>query len=693
MGQSQESFKKRVSRAAREPSVEAKLRMAIQMPAALRKFRIAELGNFEELRQKLNEIKESVLSDHDGFIARLRKEIESLGGKLHLAADAEQARRIICGIAHDAGVRIAVKSKSMTSEEVELTPALQDKGIEVWETDLGEFIIQLANERPSHIVAPAIHKTRKEIAELFAEKLGMELNDNPQELTRKACEVLREKFLSADLGITGANAVVAENGSVILVENEGNIRMTTTLPRIHVALAGIEKIIPTMTDLALFLKILPRSATGQKMSGYVSMIRGPGKEDERDGADEFHLVLLDNGRSRMREDPVLREALKCIRCGACLNVCPVYQHIGGHAYGSVYTGPIGAMITQALAGPGDSWLLPFASSLCGECTEVCSAKIPINKILVELRRRSAEGADARSSLAERATFRAWSELWKRPAGYRISTRAAAAMGRLVTRDNMIQNLPPPGNAWTGERDLPAPASRSFHERWRNRTPTSPTGPERPTGGDKTTKVAQTKAGQPGKPGTDERFEKGEKPRLGDPEKLADEIKFMQGIVSRARGVGEAREQIKEILSAFTGQSMVRWTHPDLELLGLDELATQAGIAVANGEDLISAAAKAAVGVTAGDYGLAEPGTLALLTAPGRERCISLLPPAHIAIIRTERVLEDIDDLILALAEEGQSDFRGLTFISGPSLTGDIEMVPVIGVHGPNRFFLLLWSEE
>lgn len=696
MEQSQGNFRERVRRAASEPSVEAKFRMGAQMFGAIRKFRIAELGNFEELRQKFSEIKEAVLSDHDGFIARLRNEVESLGGRVHLAEDAEEARRIICGIARDAGVKIVVKAKSMTSEEVELNPALQAKGIEVWETDLGEFIIQLANERPSHIVGPALHKTKEEIAQLFAEKLSMELTDNPQELTRKAREFLREKFLSADMGITGANALVAENGALVLVENEGNIRLTTTLPRIHVALVGIEKIIPTMTDLTVLLKLLPRSATGQKMSGYVSVLRGPGREDERDGAGEFHLVLLDNGRSRMREDPVLREALRCIRCGACLNACPVYQHIGGHAYGSVYSGPIGAMITQTLSSSDDSWLLPFASSLCGECTEVCPAKIPIHKILLDLRRRSVEGKEAHSSIWERGAFRAWSEFWKRPIGYLFSTRAAAVLGRLVARDSMIRNLPSPGAAWTKERDFPAPAARFFHKRWRSRTPASPAGPGRPTGGEKATREAQPQAGQTDRPGTGEEPGKGREPRPGDPEKLANEIKFMQAVAFIARGTAEARGQLKEILSAFSGRTMVSWDHPDLRLLGLDELAAQAGITKVlpgpGGGDLIRAAADAAVGVTASDYALAESGTLVLLSAPGRERCISLLPPEHVAVIRTGRVLADIDDLIPALAREGSADFRGLTLISGPSLTGDIEMVPVLGVHGPGRLFVLIWSE-
>jgi L-lactate dehydrogenase complex protein LldF len=703
MEQLPKSFRERVRRAAKEPSVEARLRMGVQMFGVLRKFRIDELGNFEELRQNYNEIKEAVFSDHEGFIVRLREQVESRGGRVHLAGDAEEACRIICGLARDAGVKIVVKAKSMTSEEVGLSPALEANGIEVWETDLGEFIIQLAKEPPYHIVGPALHKTKGEIAQLFADNLGMEFNDNPQELTRQAREYLREKFLTADMGITGANALVAENGALILIENEGNIRLTTTLPRIHVALAGIDKIIPTMSDLAVLLKLLPRSATGQKMSGYVSMLRGPGKEDGRDGAKEFHLVLLDNGRSRMRADPLLREALKCVRCGACLFACPIYQHIGGHAYGSVYSGPIGAMITRALTGvregsserSDDLWLLPFACSLCGQCTEVCPAKIPIHRVLLDLRQRVAEGADARTSRVERAAFRVWSELWKRPAGYRLSAKTAATVGRIVAQDDMIRKLPPPGNAWTEERDFPSPAPKPFRERWRSRTPTTAEGGESSVGKERTVSIAPADTGQPGRP--DNQAEKGRGPRPGDPEKFANELQFSQGIVSIVRGAAEVRDKLKEILSDFTGQVMVRWDHPDLKLLGLDELAAQGGITVASpeqdGDELGEKAAVAAVGITAGDYCLAESGTIVLLSGPGRERCISLLPPAHIAVVRSERVLADIDDLAPALAQGGVSDFQGITLISGPSMTGDIEMTPILGVHGPNRLFVILWSEE
>ena len=694
-------FKARAATAAKDPSVAARFKMVADRHGALRRFRMAELGNFEEHRDRLSAIKDAVLDNHEALIARLKEQVEALGGKVHRAADAAAARRIITGIAREANVKIVVKGKSMTSEEVALTPALEEIGVEVFETDLGEYIIQLAKERPSHIVIPAIHKTKAEIAALFAEKLGMELTDDPTKLTMKAREVLREKFLAADLGITGANALVAENGTVVLVENEGNIRLSTTQPRIHVALAGIEKIVPAMIDLAALLKLLPRSATGQKLSGYVSMIRGPARPDERDGPREFHLVLLDNGRSRMRQDPVLRQALKCVRCGVCANICPVYQSIGGHAYGSVYPGPIGAMITQALATGDEGWLLPFASSLCGACDEVCPAKIPIHQILIELRRRAVEGAKPevsaagvgepwQKSVAENAGFRVWSEFWSRPAGYKLFAGAAAMFGKIFPGKPMLTKLPPPGSAWTQDRDFPAPAAEPFRKRWPGIK--SVARQAQPNINIPNEKLQPAPALQPesGKPAA-------MTPRPGDPAKLIADINMMQGKAVVAQGLAEAKAQLAEFLAPFAGGRLVKWDHPDLDLLGLDQIAEAAGIKIAPLDNLAkeefkATVSQAALGVTAADFGIADSGTIALLTAPGHERSLSVLPPAHIAVLRAGKVLQSIDDLMIALQSEGPEIFRGLTLISGPSMTGDIEMLPVFGVHGPGKLFVIVWSE-
>jgi L-lactate dehydrogenase complex protein LldF len=691
-------FKDRAAAAAQDPEVIAKFRMVAERQAALRKFRLAALGTYEQLRDRLNAAKEEVLRDHETFIAALTEKVQAQGGHVHRAADAAEARRIICAIAAAAGARVAVKGKSMTSEEINLSPALEQQGLEVFETDLGEFIIQLAHEKPSHIVTPAIHKNRRDIGRLFADKLGLEYTEDPNALTMKARAVLREQFLRADLGITGANALIAENGTVVLLENEGNIRLSTTLPRVHVALAGIDKILPRLSDLGPFLKLLPLSATGQKLSGYVSFIRGPARPDERDGAREFHLVLLDNGRSKVRRDPILREALKCIRCGACLNNCPVYQHIGGHAYGSVYPGPIGAMITRALASGDEGFLLPFASSLCGACAEVCPARIPIPEILIALRERAVAGVRPGAAgswpagpsfapVAERIAFRVWGELWSRPSTYRATTDLAALAGHLWPRAT-ISSLPPPGEAWTRERDFPAPAPLPFHSRWRMLKPLLDS---------LSLKARATSGASSDAPATSEvRAASAAAP--GDLDQFIAEASQMKVEVHRARDAAEVRNLVAQVLGAYHGQSLVRWDHPLLDALELDPVIAAAGLTVtelpptASPDNTLKApAAAAAVGLTGADFALADTGSIVLLTGPGHERSLSLLPPVHLAILRAGSILNSIDDLLLRLGRIPDPDFRGLTIISAPSLTGDIEMVPVFGVHGPGKLIVIVVS--
>jgi len=357
---------------------------------------------------------------------------------------------------------MAVKSKSMATEEIHLNDALQAAGVTPVETDLGEYIIQLAHERPSHIIAPAIHKTKGQVAELFARELGRETEPDPEVLTRIARAELRQKFLDADLGISGANFAVAETGTVVLVTNEGNGRMVTSLPRVHVAVMGVEKVIPSMTDLAVFLAILAKSATGQKLSVYTSLVNGPRRGGEPEGPEELHLVLLDNGRVRQIAGP-LREALNCLRCGACLNVCPVYRQIGGHAYGYTYPGPIGILLTAMLNGPAAVKDLAHASSLCGACMDACPVRIDIPKMLIELRREVDQQGIA--PWPERAVFGAFAWLLQRPRLYRLSARLGRLLQRPFVRGGRIRWLPGLFGEWTRTRDLPAVARRTFHERW------------------------------------------------------------------------------------------------------------------------------------------------------------------------------------------------------------------------------------
>ena len=427
------------------------------------------LPEYQELRDHANRLKQHTLDHLDHYLETVEKRIQSRGGHVVWCADAEAAANAVVAIAKKHEAKLAVKSKSMVSEEIHLNEALEENDIEPVETDLGEYIQQLARERPYHIVAPAMHKTRYDVADLFVEKLGVERKEEPEELTQIARRVLREKFLRADMGISGANFVVAESGAVVLVENEGNIRMTTSAPRVHVAVAGIEKLIPRAADLAVFLKLLGRSGSGQPITSYTSFLAGPRREGEVNGPDEFYLVLVDNGRTRVLADDEKRQTLYCIRCGACANVCPVYRRIGGHAYPGTYSGPIGAILTPQFAGLGHEPALPFASSLCGACGEVCPVKIDIPRMLLALR-RDVKKSEARENprLPEKLAFQGWSWVMRRPWLFERAGFFAKAFLPSPGGDEWIRTGPAPLAPWTDTRDFPPPADRSFRQLWRSR---------------------------------------------------------------------------------------------------------------------------------------------------------------------------------------------------------------------------------
>ena len=428
---------------------------------------VAELPDWEELRAAGQAIKRHTLAHLDHYLEQLERQVTAHGGTVHWARDATEANRIVTGLVRDTGATDVVKVKSIVTDEIGLNEALAGAGITARETDLAELIVQLGHDRPSHILVPAIHRNRAEIREIFLREMGdvdPGLTDTPAALTEAARRHLRRRFLSARVGISGANFAVAETGTLCVVESEGNGRMCLTLPDTLITVMGIEKVIPAWRDLEVFLQLLPRSSTGERMNPYTSMWTGvtPG-----DGPQRFHLVLLDNGRTAALADPAGRQALHCIRCSACLNVCPVYERTGGHAYGSVYPGPIGAVLSPQLTGVEDNASLPYASSLCGACYDACPVRIDIPALLVHLRARHVEEAarDRPVPGAEAVAMAAASWVMASPARYAAAQRAGRS-GRVLRRGGRIRWLPPPLSAWTAARDAPAPPAQTFREWWR-----------------------------------------------------------------------------------------------------------------------------------------------------------------------------------------------------------------------------------
>ena len=428
---------------------------------------VAAFPEFEDMRAAARGIKEHTLQHLDFYLERFEARVRESGGHVHWASTSEEACRIVVEICREAGARRVTKGKSMVAEEIGLNEALDAGGFERIETDLGEYIVQLADEPPSHIIAPAIHMTKDQISDLFHTahaRYGLtERQTEPRALINEARTVLRDKFLSADVGITGANFLVAETGSTVIVTNEGNGDLTNTLPKVHVVTAGIEKVLPTLDDVATVLRVLARSATGQEMSVYTTFTTGPRRADDPDGPEAFHVVLVDNGRSQMLGNE-FHPMLRCIRCGACMNHCPVYLSVGGHTYGSVYVGPMGSVLTPLMVGLEEAGHLPNACTMNGRCQEVCPMKIPLPDMLRAHRRRQFEQRLA--SPPVRAGLGAWAYLAKRPRLYATATGIAARMlAWLGARRGRLRYLPLAGG-WTSVRDLPSPQGRTFQAAWR-----------------------------------------------------------------------------------------------------------------------------------------------------------------------------------------------------------------------------------
>lgn len=423
-----------------------------------RKGIIDQIPYWEHLREKVYSVKKDAIENLDKYLLQFEENCIKNGINVHWAEDAEEARNIILDIARKTDSKKIVKSKSLTTEEIELNSFLAAKDIEVLETDLGEYIVQLNGQIPSHLIIPAMHLSRQDIGKLFTDKLGVPYTEEPVELLKIARKILREKFLNADIGISGANFAFASTGSFCIVENEANAHLTISLPRIHIAVMGIEKLIPDKKLLPYFLKLLPPSATGQKSSTYVNFIGGPSRKKYGEGPEEVHIVLLDNGRTKILRDPKLRETLFCIRCGACLNSCPVYKQIGGHSYGWVYMGPIGTALIPQYLGEAEGKYSPFLSSLCCACAEVCPAHINLPDHLLELRNRVVEAKS--NSAFDRMAFKIYSWLLTKPKLYRFLTKFPAVLQKLMPGG---RPFPVPG--YSGKREFTRFDSKGFRKRF------------------------------------------------------------------------------------------------------------------------------------------------------------------------------------------------------------------------------------
>ncbi|WP_121613924.1 LutB/LldF family L-lactate oxidation iron-sulfur protein [Mesobacillus foraminis] len=462
-----EEFKERVGKGINDSFMRGAVAGAQDSMGTRRLSAAEELGNWEDWRSHGEEIRKHVLENLDYYLEQLSDNVAKRGGHVFFASTAEEANDYIRGVVASKNAKKVVKAKSMVTEEIHLNSCLEQAGCEVIETDLGEYILQIDDhDPPSHIVVPALHKNKEQIRDVFTDKLGYQKTSKPEELAGHARETLRQDFLTADIGISGCNFAVAETGSFSLVTNEGNADLVTSLPKTQITVMGMERLVPTFEEMEVLVSLLTRSAVGQKLTSYITVLTGPREELDVDGPEEFHLVIVDNGRSKILGTE-FQSVLQCIRCAACINVCPVYRHVGGHSYGSIYSGPIGAVLSPLLGGYEDYKELPYASTLCGACTEVCPVKIPLHELLHKHRQEIVE-KEGKAPISEKLAMKAFGLGAASPALYKIGSKLAPAAMNPFTNGDKISNGPGPLKAWTEIREFPAPNKERFRDWFNNR---------------------------------------------------------------------------------------------------------------------------------------------------------------------------------------------------------------------------------
>ena len=687
-------FHSQIKKSLANPVLQAALDANAEKRIVARKNAFTSLSEpLEIMRQCAHDVRSDTIRNLDAYLAQFIANLEKNGIIVHRATDAAAARHIVLDIANNSPQRrrergarnnkirgnprlsasqLIAKSKTMVSEEIGLNAALEAAGIEAVETDLGEYIVQLRGEPPSHIITPAVHLRRKEVGETFHKKLGIPLTEDIPTMTDAARDALRQTFLEADIGLSGVNFGVAESGSLCIVTNEGNGRMVTTLPKTHIALMGMERLVPTFDDLHLMLALLPRSATGQKITVYTQLIHGPRRDDEIDGPDERHLIILDNGRSALRNTP-LSDALMCIRCGACINACPIFRELGGHAYvgrhgqHTTYPGPIGSVVSPGLLGQAEFGHLAQASTLCGACKDACPVEIDLPEMLLRIRSgevKSLNPADAEEvgvGLPNSVRFGLglFTKAASNPRRYRFAQKLAAVFSRILSPRADYMKMPAI-TGWGYSKDFSRPAMRPFRERiksnrgdtesaeriTRERIPDSESPPYQ-----KLTSIIQSPTS-----------------------KFEAELTALEGTFTRC-AIDNLADEILSLLNVRQISEIMAWEQEHLPEGLLDSL-QEGGIRIEH-----TPHPKLRAGLTGALGAVAETGTLVQISGPGLPQATSLLPEIHIAILHEDTIYENLPQ-VLNLREVW--DASSVALISGPSRTADIEMTLTIGVHGPGE---------